>query len=402
MTEAYARAEQSARVSYGRLVALMASRTGDIAAAEDALADAFLSALEHWPKTGIPANPEAWLMTAAKNRNLDAQRRQSRSPITIVEELPEMTNLEHDPTAIPDRRLGLMFVCTHPAIDASVHTPLILQVVLGFEAADIGRTFLVSPTALAQRLVRAKRKIKDTRIRFELPDRSQMAARLPAVLEAIYGAYALDWLQEPGTRDMSAEAQYLSKLLSELLPSEPETLGLAALVAFAQARREARVNEGMLVPLDEQNTALWDEALIEEANRLLNRAVHLQRFGRFQLEAAIQQVHLAGRKSGRTDWQAIVHLTEGLCRIWPTRGAQVSRAAAIAELVGPEVGLQQLLLIPTTEGSFQPYEATRAHLLARLQRIPEAQMAYDKAISVTVEPSCRRWLEMKRDLLARA
>jgi RNA polymerase sigma-70 factor, ECF subfamily len=392
-----ARAAAVARASYGRLIAILASRTRDIAGAEEALSDAFLAALETWPKSGIPENPEAWLMTAAKNRTIDRHRRAARSPVMAVDELPDVEDeMQPDPFSdepIPDKRLALMFVCAHPAIDVSVHTPLMLQVVLAFEAADIGRSFLVSPTALAQRLVRAKRKIKDTRIAFEIPNRSEMPSRLSAVMEAIYGGYALDWLHDPNARDMAEEALYLAKLLAELVPNNAEVLGLAALIGFAQARQKARVINGAFVPLDEQNMNLWDKAKIADGNAALARAASLHDIGRFQLEAAIQQVHLGRADNGETNWKAILHLSEGLCRLFPTRGAFVNRAAAIAEVHGPEIGLLELQrLAQISTEPFQPHEAVRAHFLAKLGRKDEARAAYNTAISLTPEPPLREWL----------
>ena len=249
-----ARAAEVARASYGKLVAIMASRTGDIMVAEDALADAFVKALTTWPKTGIPDRPEAWLLTVARNRRTDTERRDAR--LDFTDEVPDMTDTAPDPDAFPDERLKLLFVCAHPAIDKGVHTPLMLQTVLGLEAADIADVYLASAPAMAQRLVRAKRKIKAAGIPFTIPDPDALATRHTPVLEAIYGAYARDWFAGDG--DLSQEALFLASILAQSLPHEPEALGLAALFTFAQARRDARLVNGMLVPVPEQDTDLWD------------------------------------------------------------------------------------------------------------------------------------------------
>jgi RNA polymerase sigma-70 factor, ECF subfamily len=392
------RAARVARSSYGRLLAMLASRSGDIALAEDALADAFRLALERWPRDGVPDNPEGWLMTTAKNRRLDVLRRNKRSPVVSAEELPDVVDDTDDRESIPDRRLQLMFVCAHPAIDASVHTPLMLQVVLGFEAADIGRSFLMSPAALQQRLVRAKRKIKDARISFELPDQSVMTERVEAVLEAIYGAYALAWLANDEARDMTGEAQFLAQLLSQLLPKEPEVLGLDAMLCFIHARKTARSVDGLYVPLHQQDAARWNAALVSRAESCLLAASRLQRLGRYQLEAAIQHAHVRRIRDGVEAWPQILALTEGLCRLFPTAGAHVERLAALAEVKGAHVALADLERFQASlDTAFQPLEALRAHLLKKLNQMDASRAAYDKAISLTVEPRVRVWLEMQRD-----
>ncbi len=402
LMNAHARAAQVARASYGRLVALLAARSGDIAGAEEALSDAFLAALETWPTSGIPQHPEAWLMTAAKNRATDCFRRKARSPITAVDELPDVEDeiLQQDAIlgTIPDQRLALMFVCAHPALDAAVHTPLMLQTVLGFDAADIGRCYLMSPAALAQRLVRAKRKIKETRIAFVIPSRADMPQRLPSVLEAIYGAYALDWLHAPDEQDLCGEALFLARLLADLLPTEAEVLGLAALMSYAHSRRNARLVGTVYTPLTEQNYDRWDHAMVASGDDYLRRASGCNSLGRFQVEAAIQQAHMQGVLAGRVDWNAVLYLTEGLCRMWPTMGAEVSRAAAIAEVFGSEKGLDALSKI-SSPLKFQPLEATRAYLLANVGRHADALAAYDTAISLTTEIATRNWLVAKRDEL---
>ncbi len=394
---ANARAASAARASYGKLLARIASRTGDIMAAEDALGEAFAEALKIWPLKGVPDRPEAWLTTVARNRLIDAQRRGQR--MVVTDEVPEMPTLTADRDQIPDDRLRLMFVCAHPAIDRALHTPLMLQTVLGLEADEIGRVFLVSPTAMAQRLVRAKRKIKATGIRFTLPDRSDMASRLGAVLEAVYGAYSADWID--GASDFSGEAIYLAQLIANLAPDEAEALGLSALLLFIHARRDARLADGVLVPLDEQDTGLWDQAVMEQASALLRRASALKAMGRFQLEAAIQSVHAARAHSGQTDWRALSQLYAGLNSLYPTIGGAVSLAAAVGRDAGPGAGLDILTKIDADAiSTFQPAWAVRADLLRRAGQMNEARSAYDKAISLCTEPPLRRWLKRQIATLA--
>lgn len=385
---AEARAETVARASYGRLLARIAARTGDIMAAEDALADAFAEALRTWPDRGVPDRPEAWLTTVARNRLIDAQRRGQRMDVTA--EVPDMAAQDADRGDIPDERLRLMFVCAHPAIDRALHTPLMLQTVLGLEADLIGRVFLVTPSAMAQRLVRAKRKIRDAGIPFALPSRADMAGRLGAVLEAIYGAFAADWID--GASDFSGEAIYLAQLVSALA-DEAEAPGLAALLLYIHARRDARLADGVLVPLDEQDASLWDHAMIAQADAHLRRASALGSIGRFQLEAAIQAAHAARARTGRTDWRAVSQLYAGLNAAYPTIGGAVSQAAAVGRDAGPGAGLDMLARIdPAAIATFQPAWAVRADLLRRARRWDAARAAYDKAISLSTDPPLRRWL----------
>jgi RNA polymerase sigma-70 factor, ECF subfamily len=398
---AHARAAEVARASYGRLLALLASRSRDISLAEDALADAFRLALESWPEQGIPDKPEAWLMATAKNRSIDSLRRISRSPVQARDELPDVIEDVEDPEDIPDRRLALMFVCAHPAIDQAVHTPLMLQVVLGFEAADIGRSFLVSPAALQQRLVRAKRKIRDAGISFQLPTKADLKERLSGVLEAIYGAYALTWLSDGTSADMGDEALFLVRLLAGLLPDEAEVAGLAALLCLAQARSRARLVNGEMVSLNEQDHSTWDKPLLKEGDGWLRKAAVHKNLGRFQLEAAIHQAHVSRLQDQIANWRHVLMLSEGLCLVHPTAGAHVNRIAALAEVKGPAMALAELEgFALTLDMPFQALEATRAHLLAVLGQGQAARNAYDRAISLTVETPIRNWLEVKRAALA--
>src|SRR5262245_45739240 len=293
-TDAHATAEHLARRSFGKLVAFLAARTGNVAAAEDALADAFAAALSDWPRNGAPDNPEAWLMTVAKRRLIDAaRRRQTRAEAAGHLELMAQELEDLQPADIPDQRLALMFACAHPAIDATMRAPLILQTILGLDAATIASAFLVAPAAMSQRLVRAKTKIRQAGIPFRVPERGELAERLDAVLEAIYAAFAEGWSDPAGTevrrRNLADEGIWLGRLVASLIPEEPEALGLLALMLFADARRGARRDQrGDYVPLANQDTSLWSTALIEEAELLLRRASSKGVIGRYQLEAAIQ------------------------------------------------------------------------------------------------------------------
>jgi RNA polymerase sigma-70 factor, ECF subfamily len=398
--------EAVARRSYGKLVAMLAARTRDVAGAEDALAEAFASALADWPASGVPDAPEAWLLTVARRRLIDVSRRQrTRTEAAghlrlVAEEIEAATASAGE---MPDERLALMFACAHPAIDRGIRAPLILQTVLGFDAATIGSAFLVSPSTMAQRLVRAKSKIRHAGIPFQVPERRELAARLDAVLEAIYAAFAEGWSDPDGTevrrRNLAEEGIWLGRLVAALLPDEPEALGLLALMLHAQARREARRDAaGEYVPLADQDPAAWDRGLIEEAEALLRRASALPGTGRYQLEAAVQSAHAVRRLTGRSDWAAIEGIYGVLLAMTGSPVVAINRAVAVAELRGPAAGLEALDALADDRrlAEYQPYWAARAGLLARTGDAAAADAAYERAIGLESDPAVRRFLQRRR------
>jgi len=392
--------EAVARESYGRLVAYLSAQTRDVAGAEDALGDALLAALASWPRDGVPDKPEAWLLTAARHRLIDGARQarvreeHAETVRLVLSESPEV----REPDELPDQRLALLFVCAHPALDPAVHTPLMLQTVLGLDAARIASVFLVAPATVGQRLVRVKAKIRDAGIHFEIPDRHELPARLESVLEAIYAAYGSGWEDvagaDPRRQGLAEEAIWLGRLVTELLPGEPEGKGLLALMLHCEARRSARRDSrGSYVPLSRQDVALWSRPMIDEAEAVLLAASTSKQTGRFQLEAAIQSVHARRAVTGRTDWESIALLYEGLIRLAPTIGARVAQAAALAEIRGAEAGMLALDAIPPDVVSgYQPYWALRGHLLKRMGRTDEAGRAYARAVGLSEDPAVRDFL----------
>ncbi|PTY02127.1 RNA polymerase subunit sigma-70 [Opitutaceae bacterium EW11] len=399
--DAHQTIEYVARNSYGRLVAYLAARSGDVAGAEDALSEAFGVALQRWPEEGVPLKPEAWLLHAARNRLIDASRRRQvrqKSEPYLQQLAGEAESLASAEREFPDERLKLLFVCAHPAIDETARTPLMLQTVLGLDAARIASAFLVSPAAMGQRLVRAKTKIRDAGIPFTIPEPPEWDERVSFVLDALYSAYTAGWesVADPDSahRGLAAEAISVGRTLVQLMPEEPEARGLLALMLHCEARSAARhTSTGEFVPLDRQDPALWSRTFQEEAEKHLRVAAACRHIGRYQLEAALQSVHAHRAVSGEIDWKEIALLYEGLVRLAPGIGSSVGRAVALAECGDAAGGLAALDAIPASRvASYQPWWAARAHLLQKLNRGPEARTAFLRAASLSEDPSQRAHL----------
>lgn len=385
-------AEVAARASYGKLIAILAARTRDIAAAEDALAQAFATALATWPDRGVPENPEGWLLTTARRTLLhDARHRKVRE--RAVEALTARAE-ETDDAPPGDARLQLLFVCAHPAIDESMRTPLMLQTVLGIDAQRIASAFLVAPATMSQRLVRTKAKIKAAGLRFEVPEPAELPERLEDVLQAIYVAYGTGWDDLGTDRGLTDEALYLGELVATLLPEEPEALGLLSLMLHCEARREARLDpSGRFVPLSEQDPSRWSRERIVRAEELLVRASRARRFGRFQCEAAIQSVHAQRAITGVLRHDALRTLYDLLLRHVPSVGVAVSRAAALVDagaITDARAALDALSLDDVR--SYQPYWVARAHLEARSGDPSAARASLERALGLTEDPAVRAFL----------
>ena len=402
--QARAAADDVARRSYGKLVAFLAARTRDVAAAEDALSEAFAMALIDWPRNGCPRNPEGWLLTVARRKTIDIFRASQRHPSSSEElELIEATLAAPTHGEIPDERLAMMFACAHPSIDAATRAPLILQAVLGLDAKKIASAFLASPAAMGKRLVRAKEKIRQAGIPIRVPPREELPARLDTVLNAIYAAFSEGWTDPGGAdaarRELTGEALYLARLVVSLLPKEPEALGLLALMLHAEARRRARRSaDGEVVPLADQDQLLWDDAQIAEAESLLHRAGPMGRIGRFQLEAAVQSAHVDRCRNGAASWSHVAELYNALFALTGSPVVLINRALAIAEVDGAAAGLESMpdQAADSRLTEYQPYWAARSELLARTGAFAEARRANEIAIGLERDPAVRRFLERRR------
>jgi RNA polymerase sigma-70 factor (ECF subfamily) len=413
-----------AHQSRGRMVAWLAWRWRDIAAAEDAVAQAFTTALARWPTDGVPQSPEAWLLTAARRHLTMEARHRKIADDPAVTRVLERSDEVVSAARIPDERLRLMFVCAHPAIEAPVRSALMLQVVQGLPVARIARSYLLPPDTLQKRLTRAKSKIRDARIRFEAPEPDEIGERLDAVLEAIYGIYTLAWnvevddgnaaVQAPpdqpahapsNDEELVGEAQYLAELVAGQVPDNAEARGLAALLNFDAARERARIdNEGRFVPLDRQRVDLWDERLLARADAHLAAAARLGTTGAFQLEAAIQGAHVSRRVTGHTPWGDIVYLYERLLVIAPTVGARIGHAVATARYLDDASGGLELLdaIDAGLVAAHQPWWVARAAMLLQAGQTSPALRALEHALQLTHAPALRQHLQREIDQASRA
>jgi len=394
---AAAEAEHAARSSYGKLLSILASRSGDIAAAEDALAEAFAAALNQWPRDGVPDNPSGWLLTVGRRRiGHSAARRRTAEAATDIVQLLQDERDEAIVSDFGDERLALMFVCAHPAIDPEAQAPLMLQTVLGLDAARIASCFLVSSTTMGQRLVRAKRKVRDAGIAFSVPEPASAAERVDGVLSAIYAAFGTAWEDVSGTDSklagLSGEAIWLGRLLHQLLPEDAEVMGLLSLMLHCEARRAARrAPDGRFVPLHQQAVARWSRPLIVEAEALLRSAATVRAPGRFQTEAAIQSLHAHQRMTGERFTEPLAQLYDVLAGFAPTTGVLVARAVAHAENGDPAAGLMQLDRIEHAAG-YQPWWAARARVCWLAGDEDAAWAAARTAAGLSVDPDVRRFL----------
>ncbi|MFP4552784.1 MAG: RNA polymerase sigma factor [Actinomycetota bacterium] len=395
----------------GRCTATLIRVLGDIDLAEDAVAEAFAIAAERWRDTGVPPNPGGWITTTARNRAIDRLRRESGRMDRYME--AHRIGDEGDPPdpdvdalidVVPDDQLRLMFLCCHPALSPDAQVALTLRLLGGLETPEIARAFLVPEATMAQRIVRAKRKLRDNRAAYRIPARAEMPARLQPVLATIYLVFTEGHTATSGDglvrTDLSAEAIRLGRALVELMPDEPEAAGLLALMLLTDARRPARVApDGTMVRLSDQDRTLWDPRLIEEGQRLVRACLRRNRPGLFQIQAAIAAVHSDATRPEETDWSQIVALYDQLHALRPNPVVAMNRAIAIGEWHGPDEGLAALAAIDDVEqlDDYQPYHAARADLLRRASRFEEAVLAYDRALDLTTNPAEHRFLIDQRD-----
>jgi len=396
----------------GRCTATLIRVLGDVDLAEDAVAEAFAVAAERWPTEGLPPNPGGWITTTARNRAIDRLRREStrgerhlaahRLNADTMEPNPDRRELDELVDVVADDQLRLMFLCCHPALAVDAQVALTLRLLGGLQTTEIARAFLVPEATMAQRLVRAKRKLRDNHAPYRVPGGAELPDRVGAVLAAIYVVYTEGHTATSGddlTRvDLSQEAIRLGRVLSDLMPDEPEAAGLLALMLLTEARRPARVAaDGSLVRLADQDRRRWDPTLIAEGHSLVRACLRRDRPGPFQIQAAIAAVHADAPTAEATDWSQIVALYDRLFTIRPNPVVALNRAIAMGELHGPAVGLEVVEALDRSSlADYQPFHAARADLLARTGRRDEALAAYDRAIGLTTNRAERAFLEARR------
>jgi RNA polymerase sigma-70 factor (ECF subfamily) len=388
------------RAEHGRIVASLIRRLKDIDLAEDAVADALVTALERWPVDGIPPNPGAWLTTTAGNKAIDRIRREAKRDAMYAEAAMLEDDTPNGPTGpVEDDRLRLIFTCCHPALAPENRVALTLRLLGGLTVAEIARAFLVPETTMAQRITRSKQKIKNANIPYKVPGVEDLPARLGGVLAVLYLIFNEGYLASEGEglrADLSIEAVRLTRQLASLI-DDPEVLGLLALMLLTEARRPARVADGVLVTLDEQDRTQWDSALVDEGHRIVRQCLTANRPGPYQIQAAINAVHTDALDASMTDWSQVVQLYDQLLAFQPSPVVELNRAVAVAELDGPEVALSIVDRLDLT--SYDPWHVARAELLRRLARYDEARDAYDRALAITANEAERAHLLRRRESL---